>query len=428
MVVRSAVRIGVAGMTLWAAALAGAAEGVGQAGRGDAVMRELEARVKRDDQDFVALNKLGELYLARLRKTGDITYAGLALKAAKMSVAAVGIDMNAAGVALRGRAEHASHEFKAELRTADEILKLRPDHPDGLCLQGDALMELGDYAGAAAAYGAMLPEGDGGVEVETRLGRLAWIKGDVAGAKDRFGKALAAAETAREGGASPEPVGWCRWQLGEVAFNEGDYAGAEKLQRETLAEVPGYFRAMASLGRALAAQGKLKEAAEQYEAAVRVVPDVVFVAALGDVYAAMGNPEKAGEEYDLVAQIRKLAAAGKLFDRVMAVYLADHDLRPEEAYRLAKDELAQRSDVYGWDALCWTAVKAGKVEEAMRAGEEAVKLGTPDPRIWYHAGMAALAAGKTDLAKARLGKALGMSGEFDVIQAPKARVALAGLK
>ena len=97
-------------------------------------------------------------------------------------------------------------------------------------------------------------------------------------------------------------------------------------------------------------------------------------------------------------------------------------------YGLAKAEHALRADIYSWDALAWTALKAGKTDEAAKAASEAIKLGTPDPRLWYHAGMAALAASDKPAARERLEKALGMCPQFDVLQAPKARAALEGLR
>src|SRR2546425_11085970 len=60
-----------------------------------------------------------------------------------------------------------------------------------------------------------------------------------------------------------ETVAWCRWQLGELAFGVGNYTAAEKHYRDALTTVPGYFRALASLGRVRAARGDLPRSEER---------------------------------------------------------------------------------------------------------------------------------------------------------------------
>ena len=42
------------------------------------------------------------------------------------------------------------------------------------------------------------------------------------------------------------------------------------------------------------------------------------------------------------------------------------------------------------DCLAWTALKAGRFTEAQVAIEEALRLGTRDAKLFYHAGQIAL--------------------------------------
>ena len=76
-------------------------------------------------------------------------------------------------------------------------------------------------------------------------------------------------------------------------------------------------------------------------------------------------------------------------------FCADHGIKTEEAYENALKEYAGRRDIYGADALAWTALKAGRVAEAQTAITEALRLGTRDARLFYHAGMIARAAGNS---------------------------------
>ena len=56
--------------------------------------------------------------------------------------------------------------------------------------------------------------------------------------------------------------------------------------------------------------------------------------------------------------------------------------------------------------------------------KEALKLGTRDSKLFYHAGMIAQAAGDPATATSYLKQALDLSPEFDPLQAPIARQAL----
>jgi len=265
---------------------------------------------------------------------------------------------------------------------------------------------------------------DGGtLNIETRLARLAMLRGKADEAKRRFTNALEAA--LRLDPAPRETVAWCYWQLGEIAFMTGDYDEAERRARDALTTFPGYYRALGSLGRALAARGDAAGAIEQYERVTRTLPDPVFIAALGDLYRLAGRDREAAAEYQLVAQIGRLSELnGTLYNRQLALFWADHDLEPEAAYAAAAKEYEVRKDVYGADAVAWTALKAGKLDEARAAIKEALRLGTEDARLLYHAGMIAKAAGDAAAARSYLERALELSPQFDPVQAARAREAL----
>jgi tetratricopeptide (TPR) repeat protein len=263
--------------------------------------------------------------------------------------------------------------------------------------------------------------------MEQRLARLALLRGDLAGAAKHFQESLKIAK------AMPEPpketVAWCQWQLGEVAFAQGKYDEAEKSFSDSLATYPDYFRAVAALGRARAAQGDLAGAIENYEKATKLVPDPYFVATLGDLYKLSGRDEEAVRQYDLVEQIAKLSAlSGTLYNRQLALFYADHGMKPEEAYNLAAKEYEVRKDVYGADAVAWTALNAGKLEEAKAAIKEALKLGTRDAKLFYHAGLVAKASGDAEQARKYLSDALKLNPEFDPFQAPIAKKVMEDLK
>jgi tetratricopeptide (TPR) repeat protein len=250
------------------------------------------------------------------------------------------------------------------------------------------------------------------------------LHGDASGSRQHLKNALTFALDLPEPPA--ETVAWCRWQLGEAAFAVGDYATAEHQYQELLEGYPGYFRALASLGRTRAAQGDIKGAIEKFEHAVRIIPDPSFVATLGDLYKLDGRDKEAAAQYQLVEQIGRLNELnGALYNRQLALFYADHDMQSKRAYENAAREYAVRKDIYGADALAWAALKNNRVAEAQTLIRSALRLGTKDSRLFYHAGMIAKAGGDLQQAREYLQRALTLNPQFDPLQAAIARKALA---
>ncbi len=383
----------------------------------------LERRIRRDPGDSDVYSKLAGLYLQQLRETGALEDLGLALRAAHASLAIVPSVRNTDGLTSLALAEFASHEFGPARDHARKLAQL--DYTGTpYALLGDALAELGDYGQAEQAYSQMQRRsGVDNENVATRMARLAQLRGDNPGAERDFSKALALELGRSE--PSHERIAWFHWQLGDTAFFNGDYPTAETNYEDALTAYPGYFRALASLGRLQAARGAFPQAISNYEAAVRLLPDPTFVAELGDVYKLSGQEKEAERQYGLVEFIGHLSKLnGVMYNRQLAMFYADHDIKARDAYVDAKREYGVRRDILGADALAWTALKAGKIREAQVAMKAALRLGTQDPRLFYHAGMIAQAARQYALARTYLERALTLNPQFDALQAIKAREAL----
>lgn len=390
----------------------------------ESVIRFLENKVKDNPEDFIAHNKLAGYYLQRLRETGSVTYIDLAFRAAHASLETVPADHNTGGLAALAQAELASHDFPSARDHARQLVEMEPNKAYPHQILGDALLELGAYDEASAAYrkSELLSFGPS-IASETRLARVALLKGNTVEARERFTSALTLALDAVS--QQRETIAWCRWQLGEIAFLSGDYAAAEQHYRDSLTTFENYHQGLAGLGKARAAQGDLAGAIELYERVTRIIPDPNFVAALGDLYRASGRQSDAEAQYGLVEQIGRLSALnGALYNRQLALFYADHDLKPDEACALAANEYVVRRDIYGADAVAWTAFKAGRLDEARSAIAEALKLGTKDPKLLYHAGMIARASGDPTKGRALIEQALALSPRFDLLQAPLAEAAL----
>lgn len=388
-------------------------------------VRFLEDRVKKDPDDLVALNKLANYYLQLYRETYDVTYLQLALRSARSSLGVLGVDQNLSGLLALAQAEYATHDFALARDHAKQLTEYQPQKSYGYQVLGDALLELGEYEQATEAYKRMEELDSGSVATETRLAHLAMLRGDTALAERRYASAVAAAKSALV--PSAETIAWCYWQSGETDFQSGNYRSAERHYGDALTAYPDYVRALASLGRVRAALGDRAGAIAQYEHAVRIIPDPQFIAALGDLYKLAGREEDAARQYALVEKIGHLNQLnGALYSRQLALFYSDHEMKLDEAYASAAREYSARRDIYGADTLAWTALKVGKIAEAQAAIKEALRLGTKDARLFYHAGMIERAAGNPHGAGDYLRRALALNPQFDGLQVQLARKALAG--
>ncbi len=390
----------------------------------------LEERIKRDPEDYIAYNKLASEYLQQMRETGDANFLNLASRAANTSLEILPAHQNKEGLAVLALVKYSSHEFAESRDHAKQLIELDPNKGYAFQILGDALLELGEYQHAEKSFGEMIALG--GIQpltqsaMEQRLARLALLKGDNEKAKNHYSNALKIVNSLPE--PPKETVAYCNWQLGETAFFKGDYKNAEKHYKNALEAFPDYTNALASMGKTRAANGDTAGAIEFYERAVKRLPEVSYVAALGDLYKIAGRDEDAKNQYELIEQIGRLSAInGNLYNRSLALFYADHDLKPEEAYNLAAKEYETRRDIYGADALAWAALKAGKIDEAKEKSKESLRLGTLDARLFYHAGMIAHAAGDIANARKYLRQALTLSPKFQLSQAEICRNTLASL-
>jgi tetratricopeptide (TPR) repeat protein len=186
---------------------------------------------------------------------------------------------------------------------------------------------------------------------------------------------------------------------------------------------------LAGLARIREAQGRRDEAIALLEDAATRMPQPELVEALGDLYALAGQTEAAEAQYALVRRIGEVAAAtGSAYDRQLILFAADHALDVEATVAAAQAALRERRDVYGYDALAWALFRANRLDEAATAASRSLALGTPDPRLAYHAGMIAAARGEMAEARRLLGAAVAGAAYLPPLQVPIAEAALADLE
>jgi tetratricopeptide (TPR) repeat protein len=181
--------------------------------------------------------------------------------------------------------------------------------------------------------------------------------------------------------------------------------------------------------------GDYEAAISFYGKAQERVPLPGTAIALGDLYTRQGRLNEAKRQEDFVEVIERAGAPGSVsYSRQLALFWADHDTRLDEAVAIMRRERAARSDIYTCDALAWCLFKKGELREAAAAISEAMKLGTRDARIFYHAGSIHKALGDRANARRYLKLALETRVSFDnsvasftILQAETAKRALEGI-
>ena len=388
----------------------------------DATVRFWERRVQRDPRDFVALNRLADGYVRRARQRGDPADYRRA-EAASLGSLTARPTGNYEAIVRLGLVFAAMHRFDEALTLGEQAVALEPRRPFGYALLGDALLALGRYAEAGDAYDELVVLAPG-LASFARLAHLRDLHGDLAGAARAWRDALGI-----DGGRRAEDSAWAQAGLGAFRFRTGDLDGATQAYEQALAALPGYAPALAGLGAVRASERDYEAALSLYEAAVERQPDLARVAALGDLYAAAGRRDEADAGYALVGAIARLYAAnGISTDLQMALYLADHGLRPAEAVRQARAAYTARPSIDAADTLAWALYRDGRAEEARIYTVEALRLGTADAVLLFHAGLIREATGDAAGAREALTRALALNPRFSALHADTAAAALARLE
>ncbi|MBM4259302.1 MAG: tetratricopeptide repeat protein [Deltaproteobacteria bacterium] len=383
-------------------------------------------RLSRDPDNFAHYNALAFAYMQKARETGDVSYYDRAEDAAKKSLALVPRHTTAATATKYLAAIHlAKHRFDHARRGAQQALRLDASDPSAYAIIGDAALELGEYENAAEAY-KKLQGHSRALAVDERVAYLHFLRGDVQRAIKLMRHAVELGETAKQ---YREHVAWSQTQLGDLYFATGDFENGSTTYEAALATYPKYHRAQAGLARVRAAQGHALEAIHLYQQAIATIPLPEYVSALGDLYAALRQPEEAQKQYALIEYMATLSERNQtLYNRELALFYADHDQQLTKALALAQKELEVRRDIYTYDVLAWALYKNNKLPEAQEAMQRALRLGTQDARLFFHAGMIYQRLGKRVEAQTYLQRALRLNPRFHPLQADLAMLTLATLR
>jgi tetratricopeptide (TPR) repeat protein len=384
----------------------------------DTAISAAQDRLRRLPADWSTWAQLGSAYVEQARVTADPSYYPRAQDALERSLR-LETATNWQAMVGMGTLANARHDFRSALDWGRGAQRVNPSAGSVYGVEADALTQLGEYPQARDAVQRMVDVAPG-VSSFTRAAYDFEEHGQVSQAHDAVTRALADAT-------DPSDIASCRYNLGELAFANGDLSGALAQYRAGIAADPGYQPAHAGVAKVDAALGRTAESLREYDQVVSALPLPRFVVEYGDVLTSAGRAAEAQRQYELLDTEQKSLASNAVADHLTAAtFLADHG-QPAAALTEARAEWSAGHSVLAADALAWALHRDGRDAEALTYATIATGLGWRNATFLYHRGAIEGALGRTDQARADLSEALSLNPHFDILQAPVARQLLTAL-
>lgn len=387
-------------------------------------IEQFRRRVETRPQDYLSLTILGQLYLRHAREEDHLpgyTTAEETLRAALEINPQHRPAMTQLALALQ-----AQHKFDEALVLASAAAAASERDTLALATQGDCQLHLGRYEEAAATY-KKLAGRTNSPAVMARLAHLSELQGQPDRAVTQITEAMDLARRLGTGGAE---LAWYEMRLGHLLMSQGQLAQSADHFRRALGLSRDYSAAQMGLAEVLGLQGQLQEAEQQYRVTINQHGEPPAMAGLGDVLTKLGRVEEAQEWYQKAeaAMAEEATTAAAAHYREVALFYANHNLRPERALELAELDLKQRQDVYAHDALAWALYRNQQFEKAHEAMQSALRLKTRDARMHFHAGMICLALGDLPNARAALMEVAEINPHFSILDSELAATELKKLQ
>lgn len=361
-------------------------------------IRSLEAAVEARPQDAEAWRRLGTAYAQRSAEVQD---PELTTKAEEAFDRASALAPDDARILVgRGALELTLHRFAEAEELGREATRRLPRNADALGVLVDAQVELGQYDEATATLQEMLDVRPG-LPALARTSYLRELNGDLDAARDAMRQAAVA------GAGSTYDVASVTALLGDLQRKSGDLDAARASYNQAVEQAPELVTAQVGAAWVQAAMGDVDGAIDELQASVDEFPSPPLVLLLHDLQVASGDPD-AADTAEVVRAVAALQeASGQVVDLEMAIFEADAASDPERALEFA--EAAQRArpdNIFVDDAMAWSLFRSGDASAAAPFMAEALRLGSTEPLLRYHAAEIALAEGDRSEAAEHLSIAL----------------------
>jgi tetratricopeptide (TPR) repeat protein len=336
---------------------------------------EMEERLHRRPDDAGAAVLLADALLRQARATNDARPTSRASAVLKSVLKEDPVQYDA--LRMLGAIDLSQHHFRDALSVADRARELRPEDAWNYGVMGDALIELGEYDKAFQAFDTMMSMRPGAA-VYARVSYARELRGDLQGALQAM--ELAEKSTPPQ---DPEAQAWYATHIGELYLRMGRLDESDRAFRRAAFVFPNYPLATIGQGKVKVARGDRDGALVSYIDQIRRTPTLDLAARIGDLYAEAGNTSESEHYYQLAEDLAGPPIAQT--EANLALFLADHNRKLDEALKIAETVAATRQDIFTEDALAWTYFKLGRLDQAAAASARALRTGTRDDRLLMRA-------------------------------------------
>jgi tetratricopeptide (TPR) repeat protein len=307
----------------------------------------------------------------------------------------------------------AQHKFHDAVDAATRAIAVRADDAWNYGVLGDAHLELGEYDRAFAAFDTMARIRPDAASY-ARVAYAHELQGRLDEALDHMRRA-AEAVSAHD----PESLAWHHAQLAHLHVELGNLDAAHREYARADFMFPGHPYARAGLARLAAARRDYAQALAMYRRLFDRAPTPELAATMGDLMALTGD---AGGAASMYARAESLERDGWKSEApqpaALARMLAERGVKTADAVVLAEQAASGRSDIFTMDALALAYYRAGRFDEAAGAARRALRTGTRDRRLLYHAAAIAHARGRAEEARRLLALVLDGTPALDVAIVP----------
>ena len=381
----------------------------------DSAVSALQGRLERVPADHTAWAALGTAYVQQAAVTGDPSYYPKAQAALRRSLVIEPED-NAGALTGLASLSAARHDFAKAVALAKRAQTINRFSADNLGILSDALLQLGRHDQAFAVLQRMV-DLQPGVPSLTRVSYAWELRG-------RLQPARIALERALDMATRPSDIAFCRYYLGELAWNSGRVAVAAGHYAVGLAQDPSYLPLLSGRAKVAVARGNITSAIARYDELVQRMPTPSHLIAYADLLRAVGR-EQGARQQDAVVRATQtlLRAEGVNVDPEIAVFHADRG-RAAAALTAARAVWRQQRSIEAADAYSWALHASGRDRVALAFAVRAARLGTKNALLSYHRGMIQRALGRNTAARRSLQAALALNPEFSPLHGPRAQAAL----
>lgn len=390
----------------------------------DRLIAFYERQVRRDPLDQITQRMLGAEYLQRFRETGDMNDVTRAHAMGEKSLR-LQPQGNVAALGIIASSDLAFHRFVPALAAERAAIQAEPFDQNARAQSASILMELGHYDRAAAIL--LGPSGpDPNPTWMSIRARYRELSGDLAGARDEMSRATQMVDRMETIPAYTRS--WYHMRDAQLAFEAGDAPAADAAFTESLRIFPDNAMALLYQAKFYRSHGDWNRALAAAAHSAELYPLPQALGYQADAQRALGDEDGARKTDALIRAEQRLFNVQGVNDRLLAMYYAEHHEYLADALAAARSDLRKRGDeIYADDTMAWVLAAMGRWAQARGYAERAVRYGTQDPEVQYHAGVIALRTGYAGEARTRLRAALAADASFHPFYADDARKMLASL-